>query len=162
MFKTPALQEFWLTWYLQPSQLPFPLNNEEFLSERLIEDICDGKNSVACAILEVKVPDMQNHRVGQDVGVQFKILCTQDMARELIELGYKVQDRDEPDEDDGTTWQELLMLISHNTRSRTDTGQWEKPIRLTNDGDPHAPWFKVVGIKTDDDGPFIAIEEIQL
>lgn len=165
MFKTPALEELWLTWYLQPTQFPdgAKSGSEEFITDRLIEDIADGRSSVALVVLETKMPDMMHHRVGQDVGVQFKILCTKDTARELIELGYKVQDRDEPDEEDqGLTWQEFLSLVNGRTRDRRDLEQWDKPMRLTDDNDPNAPWFMITGIKEDDDGYFVAIEEIQV
>ena len=160
MFKSAPLQDFWLTWYLQPSQ--FDNMGEEFLCERLIEDVAGETPSVAFAITECRIPDMMRPRAGEDVGVHFRIVCTQDMARELIELGFKVQDRDEPDEDDGTTWSEFLALFNHLTRNQELLKHWDKPMRLTDDNDPAAPWFRVVGIKTDDDGPFVAIEEIEV
>jgi hypothetical protein len=160
MFKSAALQDFWLTWYLQPSQ--FDNLGEEFLCERLIEDVADGRPSVAFAIMECKIPDMLGHRAGHTVGVKFRIICTQDMARELIELGFKMNDRDEPDEDDGTTWSEFMSLFNHLTRDQKLLPHWDRPMRLTDDNDPHAPWFRVTGIKHDDDGPFVAIEEIEV
>lgn len=158
MFRTPNLEEFHVMWYLQPTQ--FDSMGEEFLAERFIEDIMDGQTSISLVIEEVQIPDMLQHRAGQDVGVGFRVLATRDVARQLIELGFKVRDRDEPDEDDGTTWSEFISLFNHLTRNRAHLEHWDKPIRLTDDNDPHAPWFKVMGIKTDDDGPFVAIEEI--
>lgn len=65
------------------------------------------------------------------------------------------------DEDPGMTWQDLMSHVSRMTRDHHQIAEWDKPMRLTDDNDPHAPWFKVVGIKSDDDGKFFAIEEIQ-
>lgn len=158
LFRTPALQEFWLTWYIPPSQLQDV--GEEFLSQRLIEDIADGNNSLVLVILGVQMPDdraMRNHRVGSDIAVQFKVLCTQDAARDLIGLGYKLQDQDEPE---GMTWGDFTSIL-RGTLPQSDKEAWDKQVRATDDNDPHAPWFRVMGIKHDDEGIFLAIEEIE-
>ena len=158
MFKTPNLDEFLVTWFLQPSQFPngVTVGNEEFLAERFIEDIMDGKQSIALVIQEVQLPIELTEKLG-DVPVRFKVLTTKDMARELIELGYKVNDRDESD---GMTWSDLLSMVNGHMRPMGE--ELESPIRLTDDNDPHSPWFQMMGLKKDDDGWFIAIEEIDL
>jgi hypothetical protein len=161
MFRTPNLEEFHVTWYLQPSQFPSPLNNEEFIANRFIEDIMDGRKSISLVIEEVQIPDMTQHRIGfvstNDVAVGFRVLTTKDMARQLIELGYKVRDRDEPE---GITWQDLKSIL-RGTLPQSGLVTWDKEVRATDDNDPHAPWFRVMSIKHDDDGIFLAIEEIQ-
>lgn len=169
MFKTPNLHMFWVTWYLQPSQIPHPLNNDEFLAERFIEDIMDGRQSIALVVNEVKLPDdatMRNMQIGQNVAIVFLVTTTEEQAKELIELGYTVRP-DKPDEmstiwddePDGMTWGDLLSMV--NGHMRPMGPELEKHIRLTDDNDPHSPWFQLMGLKKDDDGWFIAIEEIQ-
>jgi hypothetical protein len=145
------------------------MNNEEFLADRFIEDIMDGKQSIALVVNEVKLPDEQtlrNLRVGEDVPVVFKVTTTEEYARELIDIGYTVRpehpDRMKEvwdDEPDGMTWGDLLSML--NGHMRPMGPELEKHIRLTDDNDPHSPWFQLMGLKKDDDGWFIAIEEIQ-
>jgi hypothetical protein len=156
MFRTPNLEEFHVTWHLQPSQ--FDSMGEEFLAERFIEDIMDDQTSISLVIEEVQIPDMMNHRVGEDVAVGFRVLTTKDMAQLLKELGYKVRDRDEPD---GMTWGDFTSIL-RGTLPQSDTAAWDKEVRATDDNDPNAPWFRVMGIKHDDDGIFLAIEEIEV
>jgi hypothetical protein len=160
MFRTPNLQQFRVTWFLQPSQ--FQDMGEDFIAHRFIEDIMDGRRSISLVVEGVEIPDLTGHIVGQEVPVVLRIVATQNVARELIELGYKVRDRDEPDEDDGTTWSEFMSLFNHAVRNKDHERYWDKPMRLTDDNDPNAPWFKVMGIKFDDDGPLLAIEEIEV
>lgn len=169
MFRTPNLKTFLVTWFLQPSQFQhLPGSPEEFLTERFLEDIMDGNKSIALVVEEIRAPgSLIGMRVGQDIEVMFKVLTTEEQAKQLIELGYKVRpelpdamETEWDDPDDGMKWNELLVCVNHATRDRKDCEEWDKPIRLTDDGDPHAPWFKIVGMKRDDAGHFLAIEEI--
>jgi hypothetical protein len=157
MFRTPNLETFIVTWYLQPQQFPdgVTVGNEEFLANRFIEDVMDGRQSIALVIEEVQLPIELPQRPG-DVPVHFRVLTTKDTARELIELGYKVRDRDEPE---GMTWIYFTSIL-RGTLPQSDQEAWDKEIRATDDNDPNAPWFRIMGIKHDDDGIFLAIEEI--
>jgi len=159
MFRTPNLDEFLVTWYLHPQQFPdgVTVGNEEFLANRFIEDIMDDRQSIALVIQEVMLPIELPEKFG-DVPVRFKVLTTRDMARELIELGYKVRDRDEPE---GMTWTDFTSIL-RGTLPQSDQDAWDKEIRATDDNDPNAPWFRVMSIKHDDDGIFLALEEIEL
>jgi hypothetical protein len=168
MFRTLNLHTFFVTWYLNPEQFPSPFNNEEFLADRFIEDVMEGRNSVSLVIQEVKIPEMMDRVVGQDVGVVLKILATEPQARSLIDLGYKVRpehpdkmDTVWDDEPEGMTWGDFTSIL-RGTLPQSDKEAWTKEVRATDDNDPNSPWFRVMGIKHDDDGIFLAIEEIEV
>lgn len=168
MFRTPNLHKFLAIWYVQPTQLPGArlVGSEEFLTERFIEDVMEGNRSIALIVEGVRISMATDHRMTEPVPVTFEVLTTETLAKQLIELGYKVKPENPgemqtkwDDPDDGMKWNEMLVCINHATRENKE--HWDKPIRCTDDGDPHAPWFRIVGLKTDDEGPFLAIEEIQ-
>lgn len=152
MFRTPNLETFYVTWYLHPQQFPdgVTVGNEEFIANRFIEDLMDGRQSLSLVVMEVILP--MSIEGTADVPVRFKVITTHDMARQLIELGYKVTDQDEPD---GMTWAELLSIIPR------DPERVEQHIRATDDNDCDAPWYYVTGMRSDDQGLFLSLEPIQ-
>lgn len=167
MFRTPDLHRFTVVWYLQPTQIPDfnVLTAGHFVTDRFIEDIMDGNQSISLVVEETKVPNMDEHTPGTAVPFTFTVITHESQARELIELGYKVtpvnpdaMKTDWRDEPDGMTWQELLMLINSRTRQSGVEPAWEKIVRATDDDDPDAPWYYVTGMRTDDDGIFLTLE----
>lgn len=163
-FQTPDLHGFILTWDVERANLPGSLANEEFLSERLIEDIMDEEPNVSFAIVSVTVPMVSAPDVSH-ISVRFRIVCHLDDALKILASGHHIEPEfpnrvDWPkDESDGMTWTDLLSMV--NGHMRPLGPELDKPVRATDDNDPNAPWFKLMGVKQDDDGWFIAIEEIE-
>jgi hypothetical protein len=160
---------FFVTWYLSLSDFPPSQHYDEFIADRFIEDIMDGQNSIALVVEEVKIPDLGPRATTPtgNVGVVFKVTTTEHQAKQLIELGYKVRPEHPDqmktkwdDESGGMTWIDFTSIL-RGTLPVSDEKAWEQEVRATDDNDPHSPWFKVLGIKHDDDGIFLAIEEIQ-
>lgn len=167
---TPNLHVFFITWYLQPSQFPDGiLGQEEFLADRFIEDVMDGRQSIALVIEEVRIPMGFDQHAFKDIGVTFKVLTTEEQAIELKELGYRVTPEKPDDmkilvwddEPEGMTWKDFTSIL-RGTLPVSDEKAWDQEVRATDDNDPNAPWFRVMGIKHDDDGIFLALEEIDL
>lgn len=166
MFRTPNLHPFMVTWFVTASNLPEPLNNEEFLAERFLEDVMDGDQSIALIIEEVKLPPenvMDRQGPGDEVPVSFKVLTTEPQAKELIELGFKVRPL-QPDQmttvwdEPGMTWGELQLLIAQSISSGKMSAHAQ--AILTDDNDPNAPWYSATGFKQDDRGWFISLEDL--
>lgn len=165
MFKTPNLHSFRVTWFLQPSQFPggVSVGNEEFLTERFFEDIMDGDTSISLVVEEVHLPITLDHRVGQDVPVGFEVITTEEIAKQLIDIGYQVrplhpeQMRTKWD-DPGMPWGELQRMLAHDI-STGELSAFSEAL-FTDDTDPNAPWYRCRCIKKDDKGWFLALEEV--
>ncbi len=117
-------------------------------------------------------PDLTFTVVGainnSDDGWNFTLVCTEEVAREILDLEYDIDPAAgevlqwKQPEPEGMTWVDLYMILRGKGHlPELDADEERKEMRATDDNDPHAPWFRVMGIKSDDDGIFLAIEEIQ-
>jgi len=163
-YSTPGLERFELSWHLNANNIPRPAS-EEFLAEKLMEDIFDvaGGAAPAFTITEVRIPP--HLELGDEtVEVVFELVATIPDANtikaydfEIHPLRDSLEDWDYSTEPEGMTWGDFTSIL-RGTLPQSDTATWQKEVRATDDNDPSAPWFRVMGIKSDDDGIFLAIE----
>jgi hypothetical protein len=166
VYTTPDLEHFEVSWHIDPDNVPRPVS-EDFLAEKFMEDVRAGFFRGAApsfTITEVRVPFAAD-MVDTLVEITFHIVATVSDAKTIQAYDFEIHPmRDNLDgweyPNPGMTWGELRTMINTNP-SLTPEAHLPKEVRLTDDNDPHAPWFRMVGIKSDDDGIFIAIEEIQ-
>lgn len=167
IYTTPGLERFEVSWHVDPDNVPRPVS-EDFLAEKFMEDVLDaaGGTAPSFTITEVRVPSADD-MVDTLVEITFHIVATVPDAAtmkaydfEIHPMRNNIEGWDYTTEPEGMTWGDFTSIL-RGTLPVSDQEAWKKEVRATDDNDPNARWFRVMGIKHDDDGIFLAIEEIQ-